>query len=131
LITLTAIRLASTARSDASEAWTDSRIAPASWSRRCPTHSAFSGSGGGSIQDTLVRLDIESGQVNVVLDGAPFSLGGIACDVVCGACFVTDSDRQGGVVHRFAVDATGRLSDDRAIKAESSIGLAPRTLGKF
>lgn len=82
-------------------------------------------------KDTLVQLNVESGQADVILDGAPFSIGGIACDIACGACFVADSDRGGGVVHRFAVDTMGRLSGDRALKADNVIGLAPRTLGKF
>jgi hypothetical protein len=88
-------------------------------------------SGASVSKDTLVRLDLESGQADLVLDGAPFSLGGVACDVACGSCFVADSDRTGGVVHRLAVDAMGRVSDDRSIKAERAVGLAPRTLGKF
>lgn len=82
-------------------------------------------------KDALVRLNLESGQAEVELVGDPFSLGGIACDIACGACFVADSDHQGGVVHRFTVDTMGRMSNDRAIKAESTFGLAPRTLGKF
>jgi hypothetical protein len=84
---------------------------------------------GAEAKDTLVRLDLTSGRNEVLLDGAPFSLGGIACR--CGACFVADSDRQGGVVHRFAVDDAGALSNDRPKKVERDPGLRPRTLGKF
>jgi hypothetical protein len=84
---------------------------------------------GASSKDTLVRLDLASGQNAILLDGTPFSIGGIAC--TCGACFVADSDRQGGVVHRFSVDGRGALSNDRPIKVERDPGLLPRTLGKF
>jgi hypothetical protein len=84
---------------------------------------------GATSKDELLRLDLASGRSEVLLDGAPFSIGGIAC--TCGACFVADSDRQGGVVHRFAVDGAGELSNDRPIKVERDPGLLPRTLGKF
>lgn len=86
---------------------------------------------GSSSKDALLRLDIETGEHQLLLDGPPFSIGGIACDAACGACFVADSDRMGGVVHRYALDPSGRLSGDRLIKAEQDVGLPPRTLGKF
>lgn len=86
-----------------------------------------------SEDDALVRLDLTSGASEVVLRsaGEPFTLGGLACDLACQACFVADAKRMGGVVHRFAIDSAGDLSQDRAIKVETDPGLPPRYLGLF
>ncbi|HEX4340514.1 MAG TPA: hypothetical protein VH062_31615 [Polyangiaceae bacterium] len=83
------------------------------------------------LDDTVVRLDVESGASSVVLrsDGIAFTLGGIVCDVACGACFIADAQRNGGVVHRFALDDAGTLSGDQPIKVETNPGLPPRYLG--
>jgi hypothetical protein len=88
---------------------------------------------GKSADDTVVRLDLTSGATTVVLRSAsePFTLGGIACDTPCGACFITDAKRMGGVVHRFAIDAAGWLSGDELIKVETDPGLPPRYVGLF
>ena len=88
---------------------------------------------GESRDDALVRLDLKSGMSEVVLRsaGEPFTLGGVACDVGCGACFVADAKRDGGVVHRFSIDDTGALSADRVIKVETNPGLPPRYVGLF
>ena len=90
-------------------------------------------SSGKSADDTVIRLDLSSGQSEVVLrsEGEPFTLGGIACDVACGACFAADAKRQGGVVHRLEIRADGSLSGDQPIKVETSPGLPPRYLGRL
>jgi hypothetical protein len=89
--------------------------------------------GSAAQDDTVARLDLETGSVETILKsaGEAFTLGGIACDALCRVCFAADAKRQGGVVHRFAVDEQGHLGDDRAIKVETRIGLPPRYLGRF
>lgn len=81
--------------------------------------------------DRIVRLDVATGAAEDVLRsaGAPFVLGGVACEPACGACFVTDADRD--VVHRFAVDPRGTAGERREITVERRIGLPPRYLGKL
>ena len=88
---------------------------------------------GTSQDDTVVRLDLTSDASEVVLRsaGTAFTLGGVACDLACEACFVADAKRMGGVVHRFAIDDLGRLSQDRVIKVETDPGLPPRYVGLF
>ncbi len=81
--------------------------------------------------DTLNRIELATGTSELVLDGDPFTIGGVACLPDCGTCFVADAGRQGGIVHRFALDAAGELSDDTPIKVETNPGLPPQTLGKF
>jgi hypothetical protein len=82
--------------------------------------------------DTLIELDLDSGEFRVLLrsEETPFTLGDVRCDAACGVCFVTDAERDGGVVHRFEVGADG-LSLDRAFALEPSLGLPPRLLGWF
>ena len=88
---------------------------------------------GKSQDDTVVELDLASGTTTVVLRsaGEPFTLGGIACDVRCGVCFVADAKRMGGVVHRFALDVAGTLTGDELVKVETNPGLPPRYLGLY
>lgn len=81
--------------------------------------------------DTLIRLDLETGATTKLLTGAAFTLGGVACDPLCRTCFAADAGLDGGVVHRFTVDAHGSLVGDQPIKVERSIGLPPRYLGRF
>lgn len=93
----------------------------------------YNATSGASADDFLVRLDLDAGTSEVVLRsaGEAFTLGGVTCDLNCGACFVADAGRQGGVVHRFDVDAAGALSGDRLIKPETRPGLPARYLGLF
>ncbi|HVW27006.1 MAG TPA: hypothetical protein VHC69_16690 [Polyangiaceae bacterium] len=88
---------------------------------------------GMSADDTVIRLDLTTGATTVVLRsaGQPFTIGGMVCDIACGACFVADALRMGGVVHRFAIDAAGALSGDQLVKVETNPGLPPRYLGLF
>lgn len=80
--------------------------------------------------DVVYRLDLRTFAHEEILrsQGEPFTLGGIACEPGCGACFVADAGR-GGVLHRFDVDASGALSAGRAITVERKIGLPPVELG--
>ncbi|HEX7671417.1 MAG TPA: hypothetical protein VF395_17610, partial [Polyangiaceae bacterium] len=85
------------------------------------------------VNDTVARLDLETGSVETLLmsAGEPFTLYGISCDALCRVCVVADAKRQGGVLHRFTVDGQGRLGEDQVIKVETSIGLPPRYVGRF
>jgi hypothetical protein len=89
--------------------------------------------GATAAQDSLRRLDAASGEVQELLQsaGEPFTLGGIRCEPSCGACFVTDAQRAGGSVLRFAVDAEGNFAAPSANRAETRVGLPPRYLGAF
>lgn len=83
--------------------------------------------------DVLVAVDYESGQRTELLRsaGKSFTLGDVTCAPGCGVCFSADAEREGGVVHRFAVADDGLVTYDRAIRVESTIGLPPRYLGRF
>jgi hypothetical protein len=82
--------------------------------------------------DALIELDLDSGEFEVLLrsEATPFTLGDVRCDAACAVCFVTDAERDGGVVHRFEVGTDG-LSLDRSITLETSLGLPPRLVGWF
>jgi hypothetical protein len=93
----------------------------------------YNATSGASADDLLVQLDLDAGTSSVVLRsaGEAFTLGGVTCDLGCGACFAADAKRQGGVVHRFDVDGAGALGSDRLIKPETRPGLPARYLGLF
>lgn len=80
--------------------------------------------------DIAYRFDVATGKYDEILRsaGEPFTIGGIACEPSCGACFIADAGR-GGVLHRYDVDASGVLSNERVITVERTIGLPPRDLG--
>ncbi|MEI9951556.1 MAG: hypothetical protein WDO74_21905 [Pseudomonadota bacterium] len=84
-------------------------------------------------QDSLLRLDTASGQLDSLLQSLdePFTLGGTHCAVSCGVCFAADAKRAGGSVLRFAVDSAGNFAAPMAIRAETRVGLPPRYLGAF
>lgn len=86
-----------------------------------------------ALDDTAQLLDIASGASTLLLrsHGTPFSLGEARCVRACGACFVTDAESGGGVVHRFDIDASGALANDRTIAPDPQIGMPPRNLGRF
>ncbi len=83
--------------------------------------------------DTAQELDLASGASTLLLrsHSTPFSLGEVRCARACGACFVTDAESGGGVVHRFEIDAGGALANDRTIAPDPQIGMPPRNLGLF
>lgn len=80
--------------------------------------------------DTMFTLDLDRDLASPILEGQPFSLGGVSCAAKCGVCVVADANTDGGVVHRYEVDADGN-TDHVAIKVETSIGLPPRSFGRF
>jgi len=84
------------------------------------------------VPDALVELDVATGASHTVLSSLsePFTLGDVTCVAPCGVCFVADAGRDGGVVHRFELGASG-LVRTLSIRAESTIGLPPRELGAF
>ena len=85
-----------------------------------------------ALDDVLVAVDLQNGEVHELLRsaGTPFTLGDIVCAPECSTCIAADAEREGGVVHRFAVDGPSILHD-RALRVESTIGLPPRYLGRF
>ena len=89
--------------------------------------------GHAAAQDSLLRLDTNSGEVAELLQsaGEPFTLGGARCAVSCGVCFAADAKRNGGSVLRFPVDSSGNFAPPMAIRAETRVGLPPRYLGVF
>ena len=85
--------------------------------------------------DTLRRLDLSTGQADPdpLLESRdePFVIADTRCSVADRVCFATDTETNGGVVHRFDLDAAGRPGDPTAIEVERAIGLPPRHLGVF
>ncbi len=92
------------------------------------TFGRFAGGGLDAVDDTLVEVDTQSGETEVLLrsSGEAFSLGEIRC--VCATCFLADAERN--VVHHFRVGSEG-LKNRREIVVDSSIGLPPRFIGGF
>jgi hypothetical protein len=80
--------------------------------------------------DRLLSVDLPSDEVTTLLEGSPFSLGGVKCAGPCGTCMVADASRAGGVLHRYTHDEAGVSLDD-SIKVETQIGLPPRYLARF
>ncbi|HKO53898.1 MAG TPA: hypothetical protein VJV79_39595 [Polyangiaceae bacterium] len=93
----------------------------------------FEASGALGAEDSLLRLDTATGQVEALLRsaGEPFTLGGARCAMGCGVCFAADAKRAGGSVLRFTVDALSTFAAPTTIRAETRIGLPPRYLGWF
>ena len=83
--------------------------------------------------DLLLRFDTQSGLFDELLrsDGVPFTLGAVRCAPGCGACFVSDAQREGGSVLRFPLDANGVSTAPTPIRVETQIGLPPRYLSVF
>jgi hypothetical protein len=87
---------------------------------------------GAARDDTAQVITWKTGDHEVLLrsNGQPFTLGEVRCASACGACFVTDASRDGGVVQRLRVEASG-LTPDSATRADTVLGLPPRYLGAF
>ena len=87
------------------------------------------------VPDTARRLDLTLGE----LDGGPlresglepFTLGDIRCARGAGVCLLADAETDGGVLHRFEVDAAGALVNGALIKIERGIGLPPRYIESY
>ena len=87
------------------------------------------------VPDSARRLDLRLGQ----LDGAPlresslepFTLGDIRCAPGASVCLLADAETDGGVLHRFDVDAAGALVDGTLIEVERGIGLPPRYIESY
>jgi hypothetical protein len=79
--------------------------------------------------DTVVEIDLESGERRVLLQAAAFTLGDIRCAPAAGFCFATDAEH--GVVQRFVIGGDGHLSAPESFVVESEIGMPPRSLGEF
>ncbi|MCC6555147.1 MAG: hypothetical protein IT372_19455 [Polyangiaceae bacterium] len=97
------------------------------------TMGSFGADGAPATDDRVLAMSIETGEFDVLLqsDQTPFSIGEVQCVAECAACFVADAEAQGGVVHRFEVDAGGALVNPTQIVVDTEIGLPPRYLGRF
>lgn len=97
------------------------------------TMGSFGGDGDQAADDSVLSMSIETGDVEVLLRSAdaPFSIGDVQCAAGCSACFIADAETQGGVVHRFDVDAGGALVNPTQIVVDTAIRLPPRYLGRF
>jgi hypothetical protein len=87
---------------------------------------------GGALDDLVVAFDLERGGHEVLLRSqkTPFSLGEARCAPACGRCLVADAETDGGVVHRFDLEA-GVFKHAGAVAPEPRIALPPRYLGAF
>jgi hypothetical protein len=80
--------------------------------------------------DAVLEIDLQRGEHRELLRAAAGELGEVRCAPECGVCMAADT-RHGGVLHRFEVDAEGRLGQRQSIANETLIGLPPRYLGRF
>lgn len=87
------------------------------------------------VPDSARRLDLSLGQ----LDAAPlresslepFTLGDIRCAPGSSVCLLADAETDGGVLHRFEVDAAGTLVNGTLVEIERGIGLPPRYIESY
>lgn len=87
------------------------------------------------LPDSARRLDLARG----TLDAAPlresslepFTLGDIRCAPSPGVCLLADAETDGGVLHRFDVDAAGALVNGTLVEIERGIGLPPRYIESY
>jgi hypothetical protein len=87
---------------------------------------------GGPFDDAVIAIDLAGGDRQVLLRSkqTPFSLGQVRCAPACGRCLVADAETEGGVVHRFDIEA-GALAHVSAVVPDPRIPLPPRYLGAF
>lgn len=78
--------------------------------------------------NTADALDLDSGHVTV-LARSTTSFGQVRCAPACGVCFVADPGA--GLLRRYAVDASGKLSQTGSVRPDPDVGLPPRFLGGF
>jgi hypothetical protein len=86
------------------------------------------GQDGGPRNDSLFTVNVDTGEVKVVLDaGAGFALGDVLCSPGCtDSCLLADANSKTVRVLR---TENGRLTEERAVAVDPSIGLPPRYLG--
>jgi hypothetical protein len=92
---------------------------------------------GGSRNNRLLALDIDTGDVRTLADasagaaegGLGVVFGGMLCTPGCGnVCLLADADR--GVLRRFAIES-GNLDELASVRVENVIGLPPRGIGSY
>jgi DNA-binding beta-propeller fold protein YncE len=95
------------------------------------TFGRFSSKDGPARSDTVVEIELVGLTARTLLESAdePFTLGDVRCGAACATCFASDAGR--GLMHRFSVDASGRVGPPSPIQVKDAIGLPPRTLGQF
>jgi hypothetical protein len=86
---------------------------------------AFGASGD---DDTADALDVETGRVTVLAHSTT-EFGQVRCAPACGVCFVADPGA--GLLRRYAVDASSKLTEIGSVRPDPDIGLPPRLLGGF
>lgn len=87
------------------------------------------------LPDTARQLDLTLGE----LSGAPlhestfepFTLGDLRCAPGSSICLLADAETDGGVLHRFDVDAAGALVNGSLLEIERGIGLPPRYIESY
>jgi hypothetical protein len=86
-----------------------------------------------SADDTTMIVDLETGAHMVLFrsEALPFSIGEVQCAAECAVCFIADAERDGGVLHRLDVGASGELVESAQIQVSGEIGLPPRYVGRF
>ena len=78
--------------------------------------------------DRLVMYEIKSSEHRVLLEGAAFSLGSVACTSECGRCYVTDAQEE--QLHLLQLDDRGELRTDQ-VGVDTDVHLPPRHVGFF
>ncbi len=82
-------------------------------------------------EDRLLEITISTNEARELTtsDGEPFSIGDVRCGAACGTCIVADASRGG--VHRFDIEADGRLGASALVQIDDGTGLPPRYLGAY
>jgi hypothetical protein len=92
---------------------------------------------GGSRNNRLLALDIQTGEVSTLAEARPGSdeagkgvvYGAALCTPGCGnMCLLADADR--GMLRRFAI-ASDALTELSSVRVENVVGLPPRGLGSY
>lgn len=91
---------------------------------------AFGTGGAEDRPDQLLEIDLQTGQAHPVMSSPsmPFELGEVRCTGSCEHCYVAEAE-QGVLVRLDPTDAGVELGP--SITVDTSIGLPPRTLGRF
>lgn len=86
------------------------------------------------LPDTARQLDLTLGELSAPLREStfePFTLSDLRCAPSSSVCLLADAETDGGVLHRFDVDATGALLNGTLLEVERGIGLPPRYIETY
>jgi hypothetical protein len=87
-----------------------------------------------SLPGAVLTLDLTAGTVSPPLletTKNPFDFGPALCELPSRRCFVPDAGTDGGVLHELTVDPAGHATAARRLRVETSLGLPPRSIGRF